>query len=91
MVHHSQSLATQTNHFALLFFPHCQIMPNATGGPVIFSVSLYGKYTPYRTGLLSIGKAHTVEYGVKDPRRRILNFGGEDWDQRFGVFSAYGP
>lgn len=66
-------------------------MPNATGGPVIFSVSLHGKYTPYRTGLLSIGKAHIVEYGVKVQGAEFRTFEGEDWDQRFGVFSSYGP
>lgn len=55
MVHLSQSLATQTNHFAPLLLPHCHIVPNATSGAVTFSKSVS------RTGLLSAGKAHTAE------------------------------
>lgn len=53
MLHLSQSLATQTHHFASLLLPHCQIVPNATGGAVILSVSVYARYVLWRTALLS--------------------------------------
>lgn len=56
MVHLSQSLATQTNHFAPLLLPHCQIVPNATGGAVMFSVSVCGGHILQRRGLLCVVK-----------------------------------
>lgn len=65
MVHLSQSLATQTNHSATLLLPHCQIAPNATGGAVIFSMSVCGRYVLQRTGQSSAGKAHRVGGIVK--------------------------
>lgn len=55
MLHLSQSLATQTHHLASLLFPHCQIVPNATGGAVIFSLPVYARYVLRRTALLSAG------------------------------------
>lgn len=60
-VHLSQSLATQTNHFAAFLFPPRQVVLNATGGAVIFPMSVYGRCVVQRTGLLSAGKPHTVE------------------------------
>lgn len=65
MVHLSQSLATQMNHFAPLLLPHCQIVLNATGGAVKFSLSVCCGYIPQRTGLLSAGEARTAESIVK--------------------------
>lgn len=43
MVHFSQSLDTQINHFALLLLPHCQPVPNATGGAVILLMYVHGR------------------------------------------------
>ena len=65
MVHLSQSLATQTDHSARFPLPHCQSGPNAAGGAVIFSMSVYGGCVVQITGLLSAGRAHAVECRVK--------------------------
>lgn len=51
MVHFSQSLDTQINHFALLLLPHCQPVPNATGGAVILLMYVHGRYALQRTGV----------------------------------------